>query len=163
MCLDVCVLGCLWSSQHCCECRLFACLFDAPCRAPWLQAPCRHWACVPAHTALLNQPPSPPHHHSRCSMLQQQSTQYRAAQFMGAALGVAIGCLIGMTPLFLMEPGFFVNTAQAAADVAAGAAALGSSGGLEHAAGAAAAVGAAAAAAADAAAAAPDLAGGPES
>lgn len=69
-------------------------------------------------------------------MLQQQALPYKAAQFMGAALGVAIGCLMGMTPLLFMEPGFFVDSAAAAADAAAGAAAaLG--GGAEQAAAAA--------------------------
>ena len=35
-------------------------------------------------------------------MLQQQAVPYKAAQFIGAALGVALGCLIGMTPLLFM-------------------------------------------------------------
>lgn len=45
-------------------------------------------------------------------MLQQQAVPYKAAQFAGAALGVAVGCLIGMTPLAFMEPGFFVSAAE---------------------------------------------------
>lgn len=56
-------------------------------------------------------------------MLQQQAFPYKAAQFCGAAIGVAVGCLLGMIPLAFMAPGFFVGAgveqaAEAAAAVA---------------------------------------------
>ncbi|PSC69182.1 Transmembrane 65 [Micractinium conductrix] len=87
----------------------------------------------------------------RLSMLQQQQMPVKAAQFVGAAVGVAVGCLIGMTPLAFMEPGFFVSAADAAAAAADAAAATaaalgGGGGGGEQAAAGAAAVAASAAA-----------------
>jgi hypothetical protein len=59
-------------------------------------------------------------------MLQQQQPPVKRAQFIGAAAGVAFGCLVGMTPLFFMDPGWFVPAAELAANAAA---ALGATGG----------------------------------
>lgn len=85
--------------------------------------------------------------HDPCSMLQQQMSHVRWAQLAGAALGVAAGCLMGMTPLLFMEPGFFVGAADAAASAAAALGPVaGGSGGEQAATDAAAAVAATAAA-----------------
>lgn len=45
----------------------------------------------------------------RLSSLQQAMRVVRAAKMGGAALGVTVGCLLGMVPLFFMPPGFFVG------------------------------------------------------
>lgn len=77
----------------------------------------------------------------RLSMLQQQAAPYKAAQFAGAALGVALGCLVGMTPLAFMDVGFFVGASEAAGaavDLASSAAAAGGGAAAEQAAAAAA-------------------------
>lgn len=57
------------------------------------------------------------------SMLQQQHPQVKVAQLVGAAMGVAVGCMAGMAPLGFMEHGLFVDSASSAADLAANAAA----------------------------------------
>lgn len=43
----------------------------------------------------------------RLSTLQQAMGSVKVAKMGGAALGVSIGCLLGMAPLVAMPPGFF--------------------------------------------------------
>ncbi len=43
----------------------------------------------------------------RLSTLQQAMHSVRIAKMGGAALGVSLGCLVGMIPLAFMPPGFF--------------------------------------------------------
>lgn len=43
----------------------------------------------------------------RLSTIQQAMKSVRAAKMTGAALGVTVGCLLGMIPLFFTSPGFF--------------------------------------------------------
>lgn len=43
----------------------------------------------------------------RLSTLQQAMGSVRVAKMGGAALGVSLGCLLGMLPLAFMPPGFF--------------------------------------------------------
>ena len=43
----------------------------------------------------------------RLSTIQQAMKSVRAAKMTGAALGVSVGCLLGMIPLFFTSPGFF--------------------------------------------------------
>jgi len=45
----------------------------------------------------------------RLSTLQQAMGSVRIAKMAGAALGVSLGCLLGMVPLAFMPPGFFVE------------------------------------------------------
>lgn len=45
----------------------------------------------------------------KLSMLQQNMTSVRAAKLLGAACGVSLGCILGMSPLAVMTPGFFVQ------------------------------------------------------
>ena len=63
----------------------------------------------------------------RLSSLQQAMGSVRAAKMGGAALGVTVGCLLGMLPLAFMPPGFFKEPRGAAAAGAAAAAAGGAS------------------------------------
>lgn len=50
----------------------------------------------------------------RLSTLQQAMRSVRAAKMTGAALGVTVGCLLGMIPLFFTTPGFFDNESSKA-------------------------------------------------
>jgi hypothetical protein len=48
----------------------------------------------------------------RLSTLQQAMRSVRAAKMTGAAIGISVGCLLGMTPLAFMPPGFFKKQAK---------------------------------------------------
>ncbi|KAK2080005.1 hypothetical protein QBZ16_002400 [Prototheca wickerhamii] len=49
----------------------------------------------------------------RLSTLQQNMPRVRYAKFIGAVLGVSLGCILGMAPLAFMDPGFFTPPADA--------------------------------------------------
>eukprot|EP00887_Chlorella_sp_A99_P000208 scaffold13.g208.t1 len=62
----------------------------------------------------------------RLTKVQQSLPAVKWAQLAGAVVGVSLGCLVGMSPLAIMEPGFF--NADRAAEAAATAAATAADG-----------------------------------
>lgn len=52
--------------------------------------------------------------HSLNPLNQSTPPNFRAdAKFIGAVLGVSLGCVLGMAPLAFMDPGFFTPPADA--------------------------------------------------